>query len=413
MRIIHTSDWHLGQTLHGHERTYEHDQFLDWLLQTLVVEQVDALLVAGDLFDSSNPPASCQRRLFKFLAAARVRLPHLNIVMVAGNHDSAGRLEAPSPLLESLGIVVIGQPIRLPDGNLDLERMVVPLTVEGRVSAWCLAVPFLRPGDVPRIEATEDPYAAGIAALYRQTLEIALSRCQPGQAIVAMGHCHLVGGKVSELSERRIVIGGAEAMPVDMFGAEIAYVALGHLHLAQSVGTTSRRYSGSPLPLSFGEADYPHQVMLVDLAGNAVADLRELRVPRAVEMLRIPAEPAPIDAAIAMLAQLELPAVAEMAWPYLEIRVVLDAPAPDLRARIEAALADKPVRLARIETRQAAAAEGTVAAAVSLDELERLEPADIFIRIYREKYGEAPPAPLLSALTELMMGGMGTEGVTP
>lgn len=86
-----------------------------------------------------------------------------------------------------------------------------------------------------------------------------------------------------------------------------------------------------------------------------------------------------------MLAQLELPAVAEMAWPYLEIRVVLDAPAPDLRARIEAALADKPVRLARIETRQAAAAEGTVAAAVSLDELERLEPADIFIRIYREE----------------------------
>lgn len=413
MRILHTSDWHLGQSLHGHERTYEHDRFLDWLLETLVAERVDALLVAGDLFDSSNPPASCQRRLFRFLAAARTRLPHLNIVMVAGNHDSAGRLEAPSPLLESLGIVVIGQPLRLPDGSLDLERMVVPLTVEGRVDAWCLAVPFLRPGDVPRVEAAEDAYAEGIAALYRHVLAIAVARRQPGQAIVAMGHCHLVGGKVSELSERRIVIGGAEAMPVDMFGAEIAYVALGHLHLAQFVGTASRRYSGSPLPLSFGEADYPHQVMLVDLDGDTVANLRELRVPRSVEMLRIPAEPVPIDAAIATLEQLALPAVDAQAWPYLEVRVMLDAPAPDLRARIEAALADKPVRLARIETRQAATADSKGATVVTLDELERLEPADIFNRMYREKYGAAPPAPLLSALAELMLDGMVAEDARP
>ena len=413
MRLLHTADWHLGQTLYGHERTYEHDRFLDWLLQTLVAEQVDALLVAGDLFDSANPPASCQRRLYEFLVEARTRLPQLKIVMVAGNHDSAGRLEAPSPLLDTLGITVIGQPVRLPDGSLDLERMVVPLTADGQVAAWCLAVPFLRPGDVPRVEAADDAYAAGITALYQHVLDIALARRQPGQAIIAMGHCHLVGGKLSELSERRIVIGGAEAMPAEMFGAEIAYVALGHLHLAQSVGSPSRRYSGSPLPLSFGETAYPHQVMLVDLAGNAVADLRELRVPRAVELLRMPFEPAPVDAVMAALEQIDLPAAPAALWPYLEVRVILDAPAPDLRARIEAALADKPVRLARIETRTAVAADGTFAAAVSLDALERLEPADIFTRIYQQKYGEAPAAPLLSALAELLLTSAGVEGVSP
>lgn len=410
MRILHTSDWHLGQTLHGYDRNYEHDQFLDWLLATLVSEKVDALLVSGDLFDSTNPPASCQRRLFEFLAEARRRLPHLNIVLIAGNHDSAGRLEAPSPVLDAFGVTVIGLPARLPDGTLDLERMVVPLSSSGNVTAWCLAVPFLRPGDVPRVVGAEDPYAAGVARLYQQVLDLALARRRPDQAIVAMGHCHLVGGKVSELSERRIVIGGAEAMPVEMFGGDITYVALGHLHLAQSVGSPARRYSGSPLPLSFGEIDYVHQVVLVDLTGDKVVDLRELRVPRQVDLLRIPPEPAPIDTVIAVLSQLDLPDGPDEAWPYLEVRVLLETPEPDLRARIESALENKPVRLARIETRQPVAADGTVASPVSLDDLERLEPSDIFTRIYRQKYGDAPPASLQAALAEVLLA---SEEVAP
>ena len=402
MRILHTSDWHLGQVLHGYERTHEHGRFLGWLADMLVAEKVDALLVAGDIFDSANPPASCQRMLYDFLAKARASLPVLDIVVTAGNHDSAGRLEAPSPLLEALGITVVGQPGRRVDGALDLERMVVPLTAGGKVAAWCLAVPFLRPSDVPRVEGAEDAYAAGTAALYRRVLETALARRQPGQAVVAMGHCHLVGGKVSELSERRIVIGGAEAMPADLFGPEITYAALGHLHLAQSVGSPSRRYSGSPLPLSFGETDYSHQVMVVNFDGDTLKDIREVRVPRTVPMLKVPDTALPVDAAIAALEALDLPETDEAERPYLEVRVLLDAPAPDLRARVEAAIADKPVRLARIDTRQIAAGEGVSAAPPSLDDLERLEPSEMFVLLYAQKYGEAPPPPMLAAFAELM-----------
>jgi exonuclease SbcD len=401
MRILHTSDWHLGQVLHGYDRMHEHAHFLHWLIDTLVTEKVDALLIAGDIFDSANPPASCQRMLYEFVTQARDCLPHLDIIVIAGNHDSASRLEAPSPLLEAMGIKVIGQTSRLADGTLNIERMVIPLKSGGKTAAWCLAVPFLRPGDVPRVEA-EDAYAAGTASLYRQALEMALTRRQPDQAIIAMGHCHLFGGRVSELSERRIVIGGAEAMPVELFGAEIAYVALGHLHLAQSVGSPSRRYSGSPLPLSFGESGYLHQVVSVDFDGSTIREMREIPVPRVVPMLQIPDKAKPIEAVIEELNALDLPESEESARPYLEVRVLIDAPLPDLRARIEAALVDKPVRLARIETRQVMANGDDMSAPASLEDLEHLEPSQIFSRLYQQKYGDTPPKALTSALLELL-----------
>lgn len=152
MRLLHTSDWHLGQSLHNFDRFYEHQRFLDWLLDTIVSEQADALLVAGDVFDNANPSAASQRQLYTFLQQARARAPQLDIVIIAGNHDSPGRLEAPGPLLEMHGTTVIGYPHRDADGNIAMERMLVPLTgKDGAVAAWVLAVPFLRHGDVPRL----------------------------------------------------------------------------------------------------------------------------------------------------------------------------------------------------------------------------------------------------------------------
>ncbi|WP_308872952.1 metallophosphoesterase family protein [Thiothrix subterranea] len=117
MRLLHTSDWHLGQVLHHFERTVEHADFLAWLLNILEQEQVDALLIAGDIFDNANPSAASQRQLYRFLSDARLRIPHLNIVLIAGNHDSAGRLEASDPLLAWFDAVVVGQVSRLPDGS--------------------------------------------------------------------------------------------------------------------------------------------------------------------------------------------------------------------------------------------------------------------------------------------------------
>ena len=407
MRLLHTSDWHLGQTLHNYERGYEHQRFLDWLLDTLVAERVDVLLVAGDVFDNANPSAASQKQLYVFLQQARARLPALQLIVVAGNHDSAGRLEAPAPLLAAHGTHVIGHLLRGENGDIDLERLLLPLSgADGRVQAWCLAVPFLRPGDVPKLPAgdTQDAYLGGIALLYRQLTDLALARRQPGQAIVAMGHCHMVGGEMSNDSERRIVIGGTEMLPSGIFDTAIAYAALGHLHKAQAVGGQEHiRYCGSPIPLSFAEVNYRHQVLCLDIDGETLQSVRVIEVPRAVPLLRVPATPAPIAEVLAQLAALDVPDAPAEAQPFLEVRVRLDAPEPGLRTRIETALDGKPVRLAKIET--SSTARSSAPENMTLDQLSQLQPDDIFRRLYQQKYAKEAPPELLSALAELLLPG--------
>ena len=411
MRLLHTSDWHLGQTLHNFERSYEHQCFLDWLLDTIVAEQIDALLVAGDIFDTANPSAGAQKQLYRFLQQARKRAPRLDIVVIAGNHDSPGRIEAPGPLLEAHGTSVIGHVVRGEDGEIDIERHLVALHDNtGAIQAWCLAIPFLRPGDVPRLAppaegvAPLDAYLGGIALLYRQAYALAAARRQPGQAIVAMGHCHMVDGAASLESERRIVIGGTEALPASIFDPGIAYAALGHLHLSQRVGQQEHlRYCGSPLPLSFSEVSYRHQVLRIDLAGGVAHSVTPLLVPRAVELLRVPPQPAPPEAALAALEALVLADLPLHTQPYLEVRVLLDAPEPGLRGRIEAAIAGKPVRLAKIEPTRKHDAAGAGQSALSLEQLAQLQPDDIFRRLYLQKFGAAAPEDQLSAFAELML----------
>lgn len=407
MRLLHTSDWHLGQTLHNYERGYEHQRFLDWLLDTLVAERVDVLLVAGDVFDNANPSAASQKQLYVFLQQARARLPALQLIVVAGNHDSAGRLEAPAPLLAAHGTHVIGHLLRGENGDIDLERLLLPLSgADGRVQAWCLAVPFLRPGDVPKLPAgdTQDAYLGGIALLYRQLTDLALARRQPGQAILAMGHCHMVGGEMSNDSERRIVIGGTEMLPSGIFDTAITYAALGHLHKAQAVGGQEHiRYCGSPIPLSFAEVNYRHQVLCLDIDGEMLQSVRVIEVPRAVPLLRVPATPAPIAEVLAQLAALDVPDAPAEAQPFLEVRVRLDAPEPGLRTRIETALDGKPVRLAKIET--SSTARSSAPENMTLDQLSQLQPDDIFRRLYQQKYAKEAPPELLSALAELLLPG--------
>jgi exonuclease SbcD len=440
MRLLHTSDWHLGQTLHTFERSYEHQCFLEWLLETIVAEKIDALLIAGDVFDSANPSAASQQQCYRFLQQAAARAPQLDIVIIAGNHDSPGRLEAPGPLLEVHRTRVLGHVLRDSSGNIDLERLLVPLhDALGTVRAWCLAIPFLRPGDVPRRQADEvegnddgegqaeaqsksesehapvsapDTYLEGIALLYRQAAALALARRAPGQAIIAMGHCHMIDGQASLESERRIVIGGTEALPASMFGPEIGYVALGHLHLAQRVGKQEHvRYCGSPLPLSFAEVAYRHQVLRIELTADAPCTVTALMVPRAVELLRVPATPAPLDQVLAALEALELPELPLHQQPLLEVRVLLDAPEPGLRVRVQAALEGKSVRLAKIEPSRKLSGTGELAGAnpLSLEQLAALQPDELFRRLYQEKYNDDAPLDQLRAFAELMQPGAAEE----
>lgn len=404
MRLLHTSDWHLGQTLRDFDRSYEQGCFLEWLLDTLETEQADALLIAGDVFDNSNPSADAQKQFYRFLTDAKRRAPKLDIVIIAGNHDSAGRLEAPAPLLEVFDATAIGY-ARYPQGDIQLDRLVVPLrNCDGDIAAWCLAVPFLRPGDVPRVETDGDPYPEGVKRLYQQTLEVALNRRENGQAIVALGHCHMTGGQTSEDSERRIVVGGLGELPVEMFDPTIAYVALGHLHRAQKVGGQARvRYSGSPLPMSFTEIHYRHQVVRIDLDGDSVAEVMPIPVPRFVQLLRVPEQPAPIDEVLDALKALDLPdAPSRDAWPYLQVRVQSNTFDPTLRTRIDSILEKKPARLAHLERSSPSRGERSTVAFQSIDEIKQLKPDGIFRELCLQVLQQEPSAELLQAFGELL-----------
>ena len=387
MRLIHTSDWHLGQSLHGQDRDYEHTQFLAWLLDQLVAHAADALLIAGDVFDTVNPPLKAQERLYDFIVRAHERLPSLDIVMIAGNHDSGGRIELPGPLMKRLNAHAIGRISWIEDGQLDHGRLLVPLhDSKGEVAAWCLTLPFLRPAEVTGGE-TGDDYIAGIRQVHERLIAAAENLRQPGQALIAMSHAHMAGGAVSEESERNIVIGNAEALPASLFPDSVAYVALGHLHKPQQVASQARiRYSGSPLPLSFAEVNYPHQVLLVDFDGEQLARIESLPVPRAVEMIRIGR--ASLGEVIAALEALPPTGLFDDNLPWLEVRVLLNEPLPDLRQRIETAISGKACRLVRIAS-EYAGKRGEADSQV-LAGLDQVSPQALFVRAWEEQFGNPP-----------------------
>ena len=230
MRLFHTSDWHLGQNLHGQERDFEHACFLEWLLGQLKAQRPDVLLIAGDIFDTVNPPLKAQERLYDFIISAHEQQPTLTIVMIAGNHDSGSRIELPAPLMRRLRTHALGRVLWLDDGQLDADRLLIPLpNAKGKIAAWCLALPFLRPAEVTGAQLGDD-YLRGIGQVHEWLIAAANAKRNKGQALIAISHAHMAGGSVSEDSERSLIIGNAEALPATLFDRSVAYVALGHLH---------------------------------------------------------------------------------------------------------------------------------------------------------------------------------------
>lgn len=405
LRLLHTSDWHLGHTLHDLPRDVEHRAFLDWLLEQLQTQEVDALLVAGDIFDVANPSAAAQHQLYDFVATARHRFPNLGIVLVGGNHDSAARLDAPDPLLRALKVHVVGGLPRGTDRALDPDRLLVPLQDRsGAVAAWVVAVPFLRPSDLLPVErAGMDPLVEGVRDVYAEAFAVARSRRQAGQALIATGHAYLTGTKLSELSERKILGGNQHALPVDIFPADATYVALGHLHLHQSVGRESVRYSGSPIPLSMTEASYDHQALLVELDGDRFLSARSLLIPRAVQLLRVPAaEPEPLDAVLMQLTRLApRGATPEDGRPFLEVQALLEELDPEAKTKIEAACEGKEARLVKV-TFTRTGHGGGLADVVQEQTLGELKPEEVLQRLHARDFKKPPPADLLAAFHELL-----------
>lgn len=411
LKVFHTADWHLGQSFFGFDRDHEHTCFLDWLLGELQSQLPAALLIAGDVFDSVNPSALAQKRYYDFLARANSACPNLHIVIVAGNHDAGSRLEAPKGLLDSLHISVVGTVSRDERGVIDLDKFLVLLRdPSGNVQGIVIAVPFLRPSDVPLVSGSSDSYLDGIRELYRAVTELACQRRDehwPNVPIIAMGHCHLSGGDESRESERRLVIGGSEALSSDVFSDELAYVALGHLHLPQHFRDGQIHYSGSPLPLSFTEINYPHQILRLKFDRSQLETVDALLVPRSTQLLCVPAEGyAPIDEVLAKLAELMVDCqLSPNEYPFLEVRVLADQPDPTRRRKIDQALEGKCLRLASIKVDYPGRKTNQEPDAVDQNfrDLRSFQPEDVFLNAHQERYGSPANEAIVAAFREVLL----------
>jgi exonuclease SbcD len=353
MKFIHTSDWHLGHKLQEFHRIHEHQAFLDWLLKCIQKKQVDALLISGDIFDSPHASTEAVQLLYQFLSALHQDMPKLKVIMIAGNHDSAHRLEAPQALLEYVNVKVVGVLPRDEQRVLDIKHLYMPLyNDQNQVEAYVVALPYLRPADLPVImPRPENALVEGVRQVYQEVLTHVKENCKPNQAVIVMGHCYMNKGKLSLESEKKILGGNLHALPNDIFGDDVTYVALGHLHLAQKLDEEGKiRYSGSPIPLSMAEKDYQHQVIFFETEGHQIKKLEEIHIPRFVEMIQIPSSHTQkINASEALKQIKQLPALnpnlEDWKRPYLKVEIHIDSTEPNLKSLIEEALKNKAPRL--------------------------------------------------------------------
>jgi DNA repair protein SbcD/Mre11 len=423
LRLMHTADWHLGHTLAGHGRDAEHAHALRSMLHTIEQERPHALLICGDVYDTGNPPAAAQAAFYSFLANAKKLAPAMRIIVIAGNHDAAGRIDAPAPLLTPMDVSTMGAMRHGADGRCDGPACLVPLHVGNDIAAVAVVLPFLRAVDLLAPDGHRpdaDLVQAAVADAYARASDAA-RQLYPRVPLVLLGHLHAQGGRLSTMSERP-VFGNqhAIALPTLTGGSDdVAYVALGHLHLAQALADPRVRYSGSPIPLSMTERHYTHSVSIVDVEGKSAVH-RAVPLPRLVPMLRVPdddpeaslgslplfrAPAPPLDEILDRLRALQVDDAPPELRAFVEVRVSLHQPVPDLRARIELALADKPVRLTRIH-KTSPAVESTLADAVHAvsgpQALEDLSPMAVFASLYARQYDVEPPQELLLAFRQLL-----------
>jgi exonuclease SbcD len=394
LKIIHTSDWFLGQILHGHSREFEHARFLEWLTELLVERGIDVLIVAGNLFASPNPPISARKMLSGFLAELNRRLPTCRVILIGGRCDPGVGMDASREVLQAKNVYVAGDLLLADDGSPDFDRMIIPLNdTQGQTEAWCLPIPFAA------VFSTEP--GGGLRKTVRGFLDTVVHRRTEGQAVIMVCHCLVTDSRASVRSDKTLAMEMLDAVPHLLFPDSVTYVALGGLHLAQVIGKRETvRYCGSPLPLAVNEDHFPHQVIQVGIEDGQCRQIGSVRVPRTRAFLRVPPEgTVPGSEVLVPLAGLkEIPQRPPEEQPLLEVRVRLDEPQPSLRGQIEQALADCPVRLAGITVEYPR--NSFQSWDDSRDLLTEITPERLFREFCRRRLHREPPPELLTAFRD-------------
>lgn len=375
LRVLHSSDWHLGRLLYGQKRYEEFSAFLDWMLAQVKQQRIDVLLIAGDLFDTTTPSNRAQGLYYRFLngvAASSCR----HVVIIGGNHDSPSFLDAPAQLLKALDVHVVGAACDNPADEVVLLR-----DAEGMPEAIVCAVPYLRDRDIRQAEAGESledkdrKLVVGIREHYAQVCDAAEQlRNELGVEIpmIGMGHLFVAGGRTLDGDGvRDLYVGSLAQVGADAFPACLDYVALGHLHVPQAVGGCEHiRYSGSPLAMGFGEARQQKSLCLLQFEGRS-HQLELLDIPRFQRLERLSGDQAKLQAELDQLAQEQ-----ESIW--LEIQYEGEQVAADLRDWLDQRVADTQLQILRVRNNRIV--ERVLSRQTEQETLDELQPGEVFLR---------------------------------
>jgi exonuclease SbcD len=401
LRILHTSDWHLGRSLFGRSRLHEFEAFLDWLAGTVESRGIEVLVVAGDIFDTTTPGNATQKLYYQFLnrIALAPGSPCRHVVITSGNHDSPTFLDAPKELLRSFDVHVLGAAT----GEL-AEEVRVLRDRQGRPEAVVCAVPFLRDRDIRTVEPGESledkirKLSDGVSLHYAEIARIADEIRQSLGAeipVIAMGHLFTAGCVTTEGDGVREVYAGALSLVCSTaFPPTFDYVALGHLHVPQRVeGKEHMRYCGSPIPMGFGESKQQKLVLQIDFEGREPV-VMEIEIPRFQPLERLAGSLDELSAAIAALRS-----AGSNAW--LEIDYSGDEAPSTVQEAMEKAVAGSLLEIRRIRNNRPL--QQALRPSATDESLQQLDPVAVFSRCL-DAYGtdESLRPALLASYREVL-----------
>ena len=399
MKILHTADWHIGKVLHKHPLQEEMMLFFDWMIELIESEQIDVLLVSGDIFDLANPKA--KDRAFYYQILSRLIPLNIQIVIIGGNHDGIDVINAPKELLDALQIHVVGGA----KDNLE-EELIEIIDKDGQVQLIVAAVPFLRDKDLRSLEQDEkyntraEAIRSGIEKHYRSLAELCEKK-YPNLPSIAMGHLYAKGVSTSD-SERDIHIGNAAAVEASIFQATFDYVALGHIHRPQIINKNEYiRYSGSPISLSFSEKADKKGVIIIELNESKLDLPKFVEIPKLRALKKISGN---LNTASVTLKSFEnpyqLPALIELEIKEESFSEITLAKVAELVAAYED---HTDIIILKNKTEFASGAEDTADLFKPGENIEDLNPIDVFKkRISPEELSESKKSELLDTFQELI-----------
>lgn len=374
-KFIHTSDWHLGQNFYGYDRSEEQEDFLRQLAGIVRKHQPDALLVSGDIYHTPAPSNATVALYVKSMLEIHQACPSMRIIIIAGNHDSASRLDSDSRLWQLAGVTVLGSIARTESGRADLGRHIINVGDKGIVAA----VPFCYSSGFPQVGMEPVATDQRQQAYFQALLDQADRDNGDGLPVVLMAHLAVSGTDIT--GHDSIVM--MDSVGVNTLGEGYDYAALGHIHRPQAV-TRRARYCGTPLAVSFDE-QCEHSVSIVEIdTHGAMPVVTTKRIRNLKPLHTIPAsDPVPFEEALQQLSELDAQQPA-----YIRLNVLVDRYLPAAsQERTALALADKACRFCDIKTTAAAVQPQQQAAQMTIEEFSHKQPVEIADQYFMSRLG--------------------------